>query len=96
MLFFENSRGTLASSLWLPSCGDLLFGCFFGGLGLLGGFLRALVGLGRALLLAGSFFERPSPARPARPVPNGGGFGGVGGRLRSSWWCLSFRRLIRA
>src|ERR1035437_9951524 len=61
--------------------GDLGLGLLLRrGLGLLGGFLRALVGLGRVLLLAGSLLRGGLLRRDLRALfRNGGGFGGVGG-----------------
>src|ERR1035437_4979259 len=61
--------------------GDLLLGLLLRrDLGLLGGFLRALVGLGRALLLAGSLLRDGLLRRDLRALfRNGGGFGGAGG-----------------
>ena len=99
MLFFENSRGTVASfALAAFLLATFSLACFFGAaFGLLGGFLRALLGLGRALLLAGSLLRGGLLRRDLRALfRNGGGFGGRWWLLRSSWWCLSFRRLIRA
>src|SRR5271157_6631436 len=59
--------------------GDLLLGLLLRrGLGLLG-FLRALAGLGRALLLAGSLLRGGLLRRDLRALfRNGGGFGGGG------------------
>src|ERR1039458_8905442 len=60
--------------------GDLLLGLLLRrDLGLLGGFLRALVGLGRVLLLAGSLLRGGLLRRDLRALfRNGGSFGGVG------------------